>query len=439
MKKINVLIMGAAGRDFHNFNVYFRNDERFNVIGFTAAQIPDIEGRVYPAELAGKLYPDGIKIYSEDEFVQLIEKHNVKNVYFSYSDVSHNYVMQKVSIVQSAGATFILLGPNDTMLKSNKNIIAVCAVRTGCGKSQTTRKITEILKEKNQKVVVIRHPMPYGKLSRQIVQKFEKLEDLDKYNCTIEEREEYEPHLINNITVYAGIDYEKILNQAEKEADFIIWDGGNNDYPFYKPDLWITVCDPHRPNHEKTYYPGETNFISADVIVINKIDSAIEQNISIIENNIRELNPDATVIKANSPISIEGSENIKGKRVLVIEDGPTLTHGGMSFGAGYIAAKKYAAKEIIDPRPYSVGAIKDTYKKFPHLDMILPAMGYGAQQIAELEQTINNSEPELVLIATPIDLGSLIKIDKPNLRVLYELEEITRPDLKQIISNKFNI
>ncbi|MCD6485439.1 MAG: GTPase [Candidatus Odinarchaeota archaeon] len=433
MAKRKVIIMGAAGRDFHNFNTFFRDNEDFEVVAFTATQIPNIEGRFYPPELAGKLYPKGIPIYPEEDLPKLIKEHNVDIVVFAYSDVSHEYVMHRASIALANGADFWLMGPDTTLIQSTKPVISICAVRTGCGKSQTTRRVTDILHKYGLKYVVIRHPMPYGDLKKQAVQRFATYEDLDKHECTIEEREEYEPHLDRGNVVYAGVDYEKIIRSAEKEADVIVWDGGNNDLPFYKPDLHIVVTDPHRAGHELKYHPGEANFRMANVIVINKEDSADPKNIELIKEHIKEANPNAIVIDAESPITVENPDAIKGKRVLVVEDGPTLTHGGMKFGAGYLAAKKYGAKEIIDPRPYAMGSIKETYKKYPHLDLILPAMGYGKQQIKELEETINKADADLVIIGTPIDLRRLIKINKPADRVRYELKEKGPTTLEDII------
>jgi len=436
MKK-KVIIMGAAGRDFHNFNVYFRNNEEFEVIAFTATQIPNIEGRKYPKELAGKLYPDGIPIYPEDELENLIKKHNVDLVVFAYSDVSHEYVMHRASRAMAAGANFMLMGADSTMLKSRKPVIAVCAVRTGSGKSQTTRRVAEILKKLGKKTVVIRHPMPYGDLTKQIVQRFETFKDLDKHNCTIEEREEYEPHLERGNIVYAGVDYGKILEQAEEEADVILWDGGNNDMPFYKPDLLIVVADPHRPYHEITYHPGETNLRMADVIVINKVETAYPEDIETVRENARASNPDAIILEAASPIFVENSEQIKGKRVLVVEDGPTLTHGEMSYGAGVVAAEKYGARELVDPRPYAVGSIKSTYEKYQQIGALLPAMGYSKEQLQELEETINKTPADLVVVATPINLGKILNLNKPYVRVKYELQEIGRPTLQDIIEKFF--
>ncbi len=430
-----VVIMGAAGRDFHNFNVFFRDNENYEVVAFTATQIPDIDGRAYPAELAGKLYPNGIPILSEDDLEKIIKEKDVDDVVFAYSDVPHEYVMHKASIVHKAGANFMLLGPDQTMIKSSKPVVSVCAIRTGCGKSQTSRRVVSILRDKGRKVAVIRHPMPYGDLLKQKVQRFATLEDLDKYDCTIEEREEYEPHIKNGAVVFAGVDYEAILREAEKEADIILWDGGNNDFPFYKSDLEIVVADPHRPGHELKYHPGETNFRRAKVIVINKIDTASLENINIVRNHIREINPDAIVIDAASPLFVENGDMIRGKKVLVVEDGPTLTHGEMKYGAGVMAAYKYGASELVDPKPYAVGSIVDTFNKYTHIENLLPAMGYGEKQIKELEQTINNSHAELVIVATPIDLGRLINIKIPSVRVRYELEEIGTPTLEDVLKD----
>jgi predicted GTPase len=431
MKK--AIIMGAAGRDFHNFNTYFRDNPNFQVVAFTATQIPDIDGRKYPAALAGKLYSDGIPIYPEDQLDALIRKHNVTKVYLSYSDLPHEYVMHKASQVQAAGASFVLLGPVDTMIKSKRPVVSVCAVRTGCGKSQTSRKAALILKKKGRSVAAIRHPMPYGDLVKQKVQRFATYEDMAKNECTIEEREEYEPHVKNGIIVYAGVDYEAILREAEKEADIILWDGGNNDFPFYKSDLEIVVVDPHRPGHELLYYPGETNFRRADVIVVNKMDTAPQEGIDKVMDNIKKINPSAIVIKAASPTIVEDGERIRGKRVLVIEDGPTLTHGGMTYGAGIVAAQKYGAAEIIDPRPAAVGSIKTTFEKYGHLDKVLPAMGYGDAQIHDLAQTISRIDCDLIISATPIDLNRLIQTAQPMLPVGYELEEIGSPTLEDVL------
>jgi len=429
--------MGAAGRDFHNFNVYFRENEEYKVVAFTATQIPGIEERTYPPELAGPNYPNGIPIYPEERLPELIRKYNVDEVVFAYSDVSHEYVMHRASIALAAGADFRLMGPSTTMLKAKVPVVSVGAVRTGCGKSQTSRKVAKILKSNGYRVVVIRHPMPYGDLRKQVCQRFATFEDLEKYECTIEEREEYEPHLRNGIVVYAGVDYEKILREAEKEADIIVWDGGNNDLPFYKPNLHIVVADPHRPGHELKYHPGEVNLRMADVVVINKVDTAEPENIEKVEENVRAVNPKAIIIKAKSPMTVENPELIKDKRVLVIEDGPTLTHGGMPYGIGAIAAEKFGAKELIDPRPYAVGSIVEAYKKYTHLGPILPALGYGEQQIRELEETINRAPCEVVVVGTPIDLRKLIKIDRPAVYVRYELQEVGSPNLREILEERF--
>lgn len=433
----NALIMGAAGRDFHNFNCFFRNRKDIKVVAFTATQIPDIEGRKYPKELAGELYPDGINIYPESELLDLIKKYDVQDVYFSYSDVQHTYVMGKAADVMKVGANFILLGPGETMVKSTKPLVSVCAVRTGCGKSQTTRKVGAILQEMGYKVAAIRHPMPYGDLVAQKVQKFETIDDLKKHKCTIEEMEEYEPHITKGITVFAGVDYEAILREAEKDADIILWDGGNNDVPFYKSDLEIVVADPHRPGHELEYYPGEVNLKRADVIVINKIDTADLDDILEVRENISEHNKDAVVVDGASPIFVENGELIKGKRVLVVEDGPTLTHGEMEYGAGVMAAYKYGAADLVDPREWAVGTIAETFKKYPEIGVLLPAMGYGDQQMKDLEATINKVDADLVIIATPIDLARIVNFKKPTVRVTYELQEIGTPTLQDILAEKF--
>ncbi|KAF0153300.1 MAG: GTPase-like protein [Ignavibacteria bacterium] len=435
-KKKNVLIMGAAGRDFHNFNVFFRDNKDYNVVAFTATQIPNIEGRVYPAELAGELYPNGIKIYEEKELVDLINKLNVHEVVFSYSDVPFEYVMTKASIVNAAGVTFRLLGGEETMLKSTKPVIAVLAVRTGCGKSQTSRKIVKLLENAGKKVVAVRHPMPYGDLVKQKVQRFATLEDLKKHECTIEEIEEYEPHVARGGVIYAGVDYEAILREAEKEADVILWDGGNNDMAFFKPDLTFTVVDPHRPGHELRYYPGNTSLRLADVAVVNKVDSATKEGIEEVHKNVKQVNPTAIIIDANSPLTVDYPELIKDKRVLVVEDGPTLTHGDMKYGAGTVAAQRLGAKEIVDPRPFTVASITDTYEKYPNIGVLLPAMGYGDQQMKDLEDTINKTECDSVIIGTPIDLGRILKINKPHTRVMYELDEIGNVTLETILKEK---
>ena len=421
MQKRRVMIMGAAGRDFHNFNTFFKGSEQFEVIGFTATQIPDIADRKYPSILAGENYPEGIPIYREEELTQLIKEKSIDLVVFAYSDVSHQYVMDSASKASAAGADFMLLGPKSTQIKSQKPLISICAVRTGSGKSQTTRYVSGILKEMGKRISIIRHPMPYGDLAHQKVQKFTSLEDMKKASCTIEEMEEYEPHINMGNTVFAGVDYELILREAEKESDVIVWDGGNNDFSFYSSDLYIVVLDPHRPGHEIEYYPGEINFLMADILVINKVDTASPEDIEIVKNNIRKYNPKAKVVEAASPITATDPEIIKGKRVLVVEDGPTITHGGMNYGAGTVAAKKYGAKEIVDPREYAVGSIKDTYEKYTTTGPVLPAMGYGKTQIEELEETINKADVDAVVIGTPIDLGKLIKINKPYIRVIYEL------------------
>lgn len=429
----NVIVMGAAGRDFHNFNVYYRDRKDLRVVAFTATQIPDIEDRKYPAVLAGNLYPDGIPIFPEEKLSSLIKKYEVAEVCFSYSDVSHEYIMHKASQVLATGANFTLLGSQETMIKSNLSVISVCAVRTGCGKSQTSRKIALLLKEKGKRIVVIRHPMPYGDLAKQKVQRFATYEDMIKHECTIEEMEEYEPHIKNGIVVYAGVDYGAILEEAEKEADIIIWDGGNNDIPFYHSNLEIVVVDPHRPGHELLYHPGETNFRRAQVIVINKMDTAQKEKIDQILENIKTFNPQATILRANSAIFVPEGNDIARKKVLVIEDGPTLTHGEMPYGAGIIAATKYGALKIVDPRPFAVGSIRETFQKHTHLDRVLPAMGYGEEQMAELAHTIDKVPCDLVISATPIDLSRLIKTEKRILRVTYELEEIGSPDLGEIL------
>jgi predicted GTPase len=429
----SVIIMGAAGRDFHNFNVYFKDNPRYNVIAFTAAQIPDIAGRLYPPELAGKSYPEGIPIYPEDELAQLIQKHKVDLVAFSYSDVPHVDVMHKASLAMAEGADFILIGAPYTMLKSKKTIVAVCAVRTGCGKSQTTRKVCEIIKEMGKKVVVVRHPMPYGDLRQQIVQRYSAYKDFEKHQCTIEEREEYEPLVEQGIVVYAGIDYGKILKEAEKEADIIIWDGGNNDTSFYKPDLHIVLFDPHRAGHELLYFPGETNMMMADIAIINKVDSAPMQKVWQVKNNIETYAPRAEIVLAESSVVVKEPELIEGKRVLVVEDGPTLTHGEMPIGAGFIASEMFKAAEIVDPRPYAKGSLKETFAKYPHIESVIPAMGYTPGQISDLEQTINQSDCDLVVFATPIHLPLVLDIKKPNLRVRYEYKDHGSPTLEELI------
>lgn len=437
MKK-NVIIIGAAGRDFHNFNCYFRGNEDYNVVAYTAAQIPDIDGRKYPPELAGELYPEGIPIYAEDDLEKLIADLNVDDCVFSYSDVPYNRVMTMSARVNAAGANFVLLGPGDTMVKSTKPVIAVGAVRTGCGKSQTSRRVIELLMEKGLKVVAIRHPMPYGDLVAQKVQRFAVVEDLAKHKCTVEEMEEYEPHVVRGNVIYAGVDYEAIVRAAEVDpdgCDVVLWDGGNNDFPFYKPDLNITVVDPHRPGHEKSYYPGEVTLRMADVAVINKMDTAAPEDIQTVRENIEELAPNAIVVDAASPIAVDDPSIIKGKRVLVVEDGPTLTHGEMSLGAGTVAARKYGAAELIDPRPYTVGKLSETFEIYPNIGVLLPAMGYSAQQLTDLETTINNTDCDSVVIGTPIDLNRIINIKKPNTRVYYDLQEIGYPNLQQVVDD----
>ena len=432
-----VLIMGAAGRDFHNFNVVLRGNPRYKVVAFTATQIPDIEGRQYPAQLAGPLYPAGIPIHAESELNRLIAELAVDQVVFAYSDVSHQTVMHKASQVLAAGADFVLMGARDTMLPSSKPVVAVCAVRTGSGKSQTTRRVCDVLRAMGKQVVAVRHPMPYGNIAEQAVQRFASYDDLDRHQCTIEEREEYEPHLDRGVIVYAGVDYEAILRQAEQEADIVVWDGGNNDLPFYKPDLHIVVADPHRPGHELSYHPGEANLRMADVIVINKVDTADLENVARVRDNIYRVNPEAIVVEAASPIFVENPGMIRGKDVLVVEDGPTLTHGEMAYGAGVVAARRFGAANILDPRPWAVRSIADTYTKYPGTGAVLPAMGYGDQQMADLQETINNVPCDLVIIATPIDLTRIIDIHRPTQRVRYELQEIGQPTLEGLLRQQF--
>lgn len=429
--RVRVLILGAAGRDFHDFNVFWRNDSRYHVVAFTAAQIPDIEGRVYPALLCGKRYPKGIPIEAEEKMTELIERHKVDQVAMAYSDLSHVEVMHKAAIANAAGADFRILGPRHTMLKSKKPVIAVCAVRTGCGKSQTSRAVTAILKGMGKRVAAIRHPMPYGDLTKQVCMRFAKLEDLDLHKCTIEEREEFEPHIRAGNVIYAGIDYEKILRAAEREADVILWDGGNNDLPFYEPDLHIVVADPLRPGHELTYYPGETNARMADVVVINKVSAARPEDVDTVERNIKAVNRKARIIRADSPVTVDRPAEVRGKRVLVVEDGPTVTHGDMPIGAGHVAARANGAAAIVDPRLTAAGTIKKTFEKYPHVREVLPAMGYGKKQMRELEKTINEADCDLVLVGTPIDLGSLLKINKPHMRVTYELAADAASALKR--------
>jgi predicted GTPase len=436
MARKNVIIIGAAGRDFHNFNTCYRDNEDYNVVAFTAAQIPDIDGRKYPAELAGKLYPEGIPIFTEENLPDLIKKYHVTECVFSYSDITYQKVMSVGAIVNSAGSGFVLLGPSSTMVKSTKPLIAVGAIRTGCGKSQTSRRVIELLMERGLKVVAIRHPMPYGDLNAQKIQRFAVVDDLELHKCTVEEMEEYEPHVVRGNVIYAGVDYEAILRAAEKDpsgCDVILWDGGNNDFPFYKPDLMITVTDPHRAGHELKYYPGEVTLRLADVVVINKIDSASPESIQVVRESIEKVNPKAIVIDGASPIKVDDASLIRGKRVLVVEDGPTLTHGEMKIGAGVVAARKFGAAELVDPRPYTVGRLSETFRLYPNIGTLLPAMGYGEQQLKDLETTINNTDCDSVIIATPIDLNRIIKIKKPNTRVYYDLQEIGKPDLSEVI------
>jgi predicted GTPase len=438
MTKRNVIIIGAAGRDFHNFNTYFRNNENYNVVAFTAAQIPDIDDRKYPAQLAGEPYSNGIPIFSEVELPRLIRKFDVHDCFFSYSDIPYQRVMSVSAIVNSAGANFILLGTKETMIKSTKPVIAVGAIRTGCGKSQTSRKIIEILLKKGIKVIAIRHPMPYGNLIDQKVQRFAEISDLKKHNCTIEEMEEYEPHIVRGNVIYAGVDYEAILREAEKDprgCDVVVWDGGNNDFPFLKPDLMVTVTDPHRAGHELRYYPGEVTLRIADVVIINKIDTADDNAIKEVRANIAKINPDAVVINGTSPITVDDPSVIQGKKVLVIEDGPTLTHGEMKIGAGIVAARKFGAVSLVDPRPFIVGRLKETFKIYPGIGTLLPAMGYGEEQLKDLETTINNTDCDSVIIGTPIDLNRVINIKKPSTRVYYDLEEVGSPNLEEVLSD----
>jgi predicted GTPase len=432
--RAKVIIMGAAGRDFHNFNTYFRDNANYEVVAFTATQIPNIESRKYPASLAGKLYPRGISIYSEKELPELIKKLGAEQCILAYSDLSHVDVMHKASLVNACGADFRLMGGNQTALKSKVPVIAVCAVRTGAGKSQTTRAIAAILRSKGRRVVAIRHPMPYGDLEKQAVQRYATYEDLDKHECTIEEREEYEPHIDKGIIVYAGVDYERILRQAEQEADVILWDGGNNDTPFYVPDLHIVVADPFRAEHASLYYPGETNIRMADVVIINKVDTANPKDVETVKQIVEELNPKAKIIAAASPLTVSDTSAIKGKTVLVIEDGPTVTHGGMKFGAGFIAAQKAGAKKIVDPRPFAVNSIKETFEKYKHLENVLPAMGYGNHQVKDLQDTINATKCDVVVSGTPIDLNRVLKVNKPIIRVRYELEVLGEPKLEELLS-----
>jgi predicted GTPase len=437
MDRQRIIIMGAAGRDFHNFNTYFRGNKAYEVVAFTATQIPNIEGRTYPAELAGDLYPKGIPIHPEEELVDLIQKHAIDQVVFSYSDIPHEYVMHKASLVLATGADFRLLGVENTRIKSTKPVVSVCAARTGSGKSQTSRHVADVLQSLGHKVAAIRHPMPYGDLTKQAVQRFAEYADLDKHDCTIEEREEYEPHIDRGVIVYAGVDYERILRQAEEEVDIVLWDGGNNDLPFYVSDLQIVVVDPHRPGHELTYHPGEANVIAADVILVNKVDTADNEDVLTVRQNVRSVNPDAVVVEGASPIFVDDPDAIRGARVLVVEDGPTLTHGEMAYGAGWIAARRFGAAEIVDPRPFAVGSILETYRKYPTTGNVLPAMGYGQEQMKELEDTINKADVDLVIIGTPIDLGKLLKLNKPAQRIRYELQVIGQPTLADILEQNF--
>ena len=438
MSKKNVIIIGAAGRDFQNFNTYYRNSEEYSVVAFTAAQIPDIDGRKYPGELAGDLYPDGIPIFDEKELPGLIKKHSVDCCVFSYSDVPYDRVMNMSALVNSCGSSFALLGTKHTMIESTKPVIAVVATRTGCGKSQTSRRVIELLMERGLNVVAVRHPMPYGDLAAQKVQRYAELSDLKKHKCTVEEMEEYEPHVVRGNVIYAGVDYEAILREAEKDpkgCDVVLWDGGNNDFSFYKPDLTITVADPHRPNHEISYYPGEVNLRLADAVIINKMDTADPEGVQIVRENIAKLNPEAIVIDGASPIRVDNPDVIRGKRVLVVEDGPTLTHGEMTIGAGVVAAQKYGAAELVDPRPFTVGKLSETFEIYPYIGELLPAMGYSQQQLDDLETTINNTDCDSVIIGTPIDLNRIINIKKPNPRVFYDLQEIGEPDLSGLLDD----
>jgi predicted GTPase len=428
--RIRVIILGAAGRDFHDFNTFWRDDPRYEVVAFTAAQIPDIEGRIYPPELCGERYPAGIPIEPEEKLPDLIQRYDIDQVAMAYSDLPHEEVMHKAALANAAGADFRIMGPKHTMLKSTKPVIAVCAVRTGCGKSQTSRAVTSVLKSLGKRVAAVRHPMPYGDLRKQICQRFATLEDMDHHDCTIEEREEYEPHIRAGNIVYAGVDYERILREAEKEVDIVLWDGGNNDMAFFKPDLYIVVADPHRPGHELRYYPGETNSRMADVVVINKVGTARAEDVDTVEANIRSVNQTARIIRAKSPVTVDDPSSVVGKRVLVVEDGPTVTHGEMAYGAGHVAAREYGATAIIDPRPFAVGSIKATFEKYTHIREVLPAMGYGGVQMSELEATINAADCDLVLIGTPIDLGRLVNINKPSMRVRYELGESATAQLR---------
>jgi predicted GTPase len=432
-----VIIMGAAGRDFHNFNVYFRDNSRYEVIAFTAAQIPAIEGRLYPPELAGIRYPQGIPIYPEAQLAELIHIHTVDLVAFSYSDVSHVEVMHKASIAMAQGADFIIIGAPYTMLKAQKPVVAVCAVRTGCGKSQTTRKVCTMLRKRTSRVVVVRHPMPYGDLRTQVVQRFSSYRDFEKHNCTIEEREEYEPLVDQGIVVYAGVDYGQILTMAEQEAECIVWDGGNNDTPFYRPDIHIVLFDPHRAGHELLYFPGETNMLMADIAIINKVDTASVAQVELVRKNIERYAPHASIVLAESPVLVSNPQKIRGKRVMVVEDGPTLTHGGMPYGAGFIAAQTYGASELVDPRPYAKGTIRDAYLLYPHIGPVLPAMGYSRDQIVDLQGTINNAPCDIVVFATPIHLTRILSLNKPAIRVRYEYQDHNRPYLEEVLIDRF--
>lgn len=436
MARQRVVIMGAAGRDFHNFNMVFRDNTAYEVIAFTATQIPGIEGRRYPASLAGALYPEGIPIYDESDLNTLIGEHHIQQVFFSYSDVPHEYVMHRAAQVLAAGADFRLLGLNNTQLRSTRPVIAVCAVRTGCGKSQTSRAVVTLLNAMGVRVVAVRHPMPYGDLAAQVVQRFATYEDLDHHKTTIEEREEYEPYLDSDAVVYAGVDYAAILREAELEAEVIVWDGGNNDLPFFKPDLHIVVADPHRPGHELGYYPGAINARLGDVIILNKVDTANYADVLTVRNNIQHINPNALILEAASPITVDEPGLVRGKRVLVIEDGPTTTHGEMRYGAGMVAAQRYGAAEIIDPRPFAVGSIAATYAKYPTIGTILPAMGYGAAQISDLERTINNANADVVICATPIDLRRILKVKPPMVRARYDLQIIGQPRLDELLRER---
>ncbi len=433
--KRKVIIMGAAGRDFHNFNCHFRDNSNYDVVAFTATQIPNIDGRMYPPALAGKLYPNGIPIRDESEIADLIRDHAVDLVVFAYSDVNYDYLMHRAALVNAAGADFMVMGTRHTQIASSKPIIAVCATRTGTGKSQTTRAITDILRKRNLKVVAVRHPMPYGNLEKQRVQRFATIEDLKKHECTIEEMEEYEPHIANGVVVYAGVDYEAILREAEKEADIILWDGGNNDMAFFESGLYITVADPHRAGHEIRYYPGETNVRLADIVIINKVDTAERKNIDVVKSNVKKVNPNAQIIEATSPVTVENPEILKGAKVLVVEDGPTLTHGEMKIGAGTVAARNHGAAECVDPRPYTVGSIKETFKQYPEIGALLPAMGYGDQQIKDLEETISRTKCEAVIIGTPIDLRRILKIKQPSTRVRYDLGQEAIAELEVAVAD----